>query len=204
MTRTPIDHPDGAGRQHHAPHRMRPQQLDVVRAGDVDERSSPRAAAQPMITADALASIDMAWILAFIFLRSRSTRDRLPSASDRLPPAFCWIAMTMPKKFASGHRDALVELAAGLAERDADRLRLDDRAELALDRLGRVGGDDAQAVEQRQTGLDAAHDDVDGIGKCLQELGLAPLLEELEQPERQAAARRECRCRAPPAGRRRS
>ena len=56
---------------------------------------------QPMIIAEALASIDMAWIFAFIFLRSRSTRDRLPSASDRLPPDFCWIEMTMPKKFAS-------------------------------------------------------------------------------------------------------
>ena len=52
--------------------------------------------------AEAFASIDIAWILAFIFLRSRSTCDRLPSASDRLPPAFCWIAITMPKKFASG------------------------------------------------------------------------------------------------------
>ena len=56
----------------------------------------------PMIEAEALASIDMAWIFAFIFLRSRSTRDRLPSASDRLPPARCWMETTMPKKFASG------------------------------------------------------------------------------------------------------
>ena len=55
-----------------------------------------------MIDAEAFASIDIAWILAFIFLRSRSTRDRLPSASERLPPAFCWIEMTMPKKLASG------------------------------------------------------------------------------------------------------
>ena len=44
-----------------------------------------------MIAADAFASIDMAETLAFIFLRSRSTRDRLPSASARLPPALAWI-----------------------------------------------------------------------------------------------------------------
>ena len=56
----------------------------------------------PMIDADALASVDIAWIFAFIFLRSRSTRDRLPSASDRLPPARCWMKITMPKKLASG------------------------------------------------------------------------------------------------------
>ena len=45
-----------------------------------------------------------------------------------------------------------------------------------------VAGDDPHAFEQRQAGLDAAHDDVDGVGKPLQELGLATLLEELEQP----------------------
>ena len=55
-----------------------------------------------MMLADALASIDIAWIFSFIFLRSRSTLERLPSASDRLPPDFCWIAITMPKKLASG------------------------------------------------------------------------------------------------------
>ena len=32
-------------------------------------------------------AIDSAWTLAFIFFLSRNTRDRLPSASDRLPPA---------------------------------------------------------------------------------------------------------------------
>src|SRR5258708_10113351 len=56
---------------------------------------------QAMIEADAFASIDMAWILPRIFLRSRNTFERLPSASERLPPDFCWIAITMPKKFAS-------------------------------------------------------------------------------------------------------
>ena len=52
--------------------------------------------------AEALASVDIAWILPFIFLRSRSTWERLPSASERLPPAFCWMVMTMAKKFTSG------------------------------------------------------------------------------------------------------
>src|SRR5579863_8566808 len=56
----------------------------------------------PMMPADALASMDMAWIFSAIFLRSRSTLERLPSASERLPPDFCWIEITMPKKFASG------------------------------------------------------------------------------------------------------
>jgi hypothetical protein len=42
-----------------------------------------------MMLAEALASIDIALIFAFMRLRSRNTRERLPSASARLPPAFC-------------------------------------------------------------------------------------------------------------------
>jgi hypothetical protein len=40
-------------------------------------------------------------IFAFIFLRSRSTLDKLPRASERLPPVFVWIAITIAKKFTS-------------------------------------------------------------------------------------------------------
>ena len=59
------------------------------RAGEVDEQPSPTMGSAPMIAAEALASCDIALIFAFIFLRSRSTRERLPSASERLPPARC-------------------------------------------------------------------------------------------------------------------
>ena len=57
-----------------------------------------------------------------------------------------------------------------------------------LDRLRRFGGDHLQAVEQRQAGLDAAHDDVDGVRKSVEKLVLAPLLEKRQQPARQAEA----------------
>ena len=68
-----------------------------------DVKAKPNGSRRaPMIAAEAFASIDMATILAFIFLRSRSTFERLPSASERLPPALVWMAITMPKKFASG------------------------------------------------------------------------------------------------------
>ena len=116
-----------------------------------------------MIAPEAFASIDMAWIFAFIFLRSRSTRERLPSASDRLPPLFCWMKITMPKKLASATRHALVKLDAGVAEGHADSLALDDGAEFTFHRLLRVGDDNIQAVHQRQAGFDAAHDDIDGV-----------------------------------------
>src|SRR6185295_963086 len=56
---------------------------------------------EPMIIAEALASDDIALILPRSRLRSRSTPARLASASDRLPPDFCWIVITMPKKFTS-------------------------------------------------------------------------------------------------------
>ena len=139
-----------------------------------------------MMPAEALASCDIAWIFAFIFLRSRSTRDRLPSASARLPPAFCWIAIDDAEEIRLRHRHVLVELAAGLAQRHADRLGFDDGAEFGLHRLRRLGRDHLQAVEQRQAGLDAAHDDVDGVGEGVEEFRLAPLLQERQQPARQA------------------
>ena len=56
----------------------------------------------PSTAAEALASADRARTLACRRLRSRSTPERLPSASDRLPPACCWMAMTMAKKRTSG------------------------------------------------------------------------------------------------------
>lgn len=57
---------------------------------------------EPMMAAEAFASMDMAEIFPRIFLRSRMTLDRLDRTSERLPPAFCWMLMTMPKKLASG------------------------------------------------------------------------------------------------------
>ena len=112
----------------------------------------------------------IALILPPIFLRSRSTRDRLPSASERLPPDFCWIPMTMAKKFASGDRHPLGQRStASPTVRPmvcASMMRRNSRAH----RLGRLACDDAQAVAERQAGLDAAHDDVDGVRKLVDEL----------------------------------
>ncbi len=98
----------------------------------------------------------------------------------------------MPKKLASGTGMLSIELEAGFADRHADGLRLDDglRNSLRTGSCG-VGGDQLEAVEQRQAGLDAAHDDVDGVREIVEEFRLAPLLEKRQHPERQAAARRE-------------
>ena len=54
-----------------------------------------------MIEAEALASMLIAWTLPRILARSRSTTERLFSASDRLPPDCCWMLITMAKKFTS-------------------------------------------------------------------------------------------------------
>jgi len=43
----------------------------------------------------------------------------------------------------------LVELETGLADRDADRLRLDDAAEFTANGFFGFGGDQLEAVEQR-------------------------------------------------------
>ena len=81
--------------------------------------------------AEDFASALMARILAFIFLRSRSTLERLSSASDRLPPVRDWMAMTMAKKFASASGMRSGSRVDRLGERQAERLVLDDFAELA-------------------------------------------------------------------------
>src|SRR5829696_6607650 len=116
-----------------------------------------------MIAAEALASMLIALILPAILRRSRSTRDRLPSASERLPPAFCWIAITCRRSSPRRPRHALEQLRDRVGDRYPKRLRVDDRPELAAQRLLGLAGDHAHAVAERQPGLDAAHDHVDGV-----------------------------------------
>ena len=118
-----------------------------------------------MIQAEALASIDSAVILPFIFLRSRSTRDRLHSTSERLPPERCWIDDHDGEEIGLGQRHALIELHHRLVHRNAHRHRFHDEAEFAANRLVRLVGDDGDAVAERQAGLDAADDDVDRGGE---------------------------------------
>src|SRR5215204_3075980 len=141
---------------------------------------------QAMIAAEALASMLIALILPAILRRSRSTRDRLPSASERLPPALCWIAITMPKKFASATGTRSEQLRDRVGDRYPKRLRVDDRPELAAQRLLGLAGDHAHAVAERQPGLDAAHDHVDGVRKLLQEALDSAILEIGEEPARKA------------------
>src|SRR3984957_11412481 len=78
----------------------------------------------------------------------------------------------------------IIELLTGVTERNADRLGLDDTAELATDGLFGLVCNQLEAVKQRQAGLDATHDDVDCIGKIFEEIGFAPLFEERQQPAR--------------------
>ena len=123
-----------------------------------------------MIAAEAFASIAIAPILPFIFLLSRKVRDRLPIASDRLPPALAWMPMTIEKKFVSltGTRCAIFSTASDSGRPSAwpsTILRNSDRTG-----SGDLVGDDAQRVAERQAGLDAAHDDVERVGKYRDEL----------------------------------
>ena len=70
--------------------------------------------------------------------------------------------MTMAKKLVSvaGTRCANFCRPRG---RNAERLLLDDVAELGAHRLRRLVGDDAQRVVERQAGAHAAHDDVERL-----------------------------------------
>ena len=92
---------------------------------------------EPMITADALASWLTALIFAFIFLRSRSTLDRLFSASARLPPVFALDRHDDGEEIHFRQRHALVHALDALVDGDADALALDDLEKLRTDRSGR-------------------------------------------------------------------
>src|SRR5262249_42921480 len=90
-----------------------------------------------------------------------------------------------------GYRNAFIQLGAGIAERHADRLRFDDRAKLTADRFRRFGHNDLQAVEQWQTGLDASHDDIDSIGKAVEEFRFPEFRQKTQNPKWNAATRGE-------------
>ena len=114
MTMTPIDIQAAQPASIKRPIGCVHKQLDVLRAGDVDEdhhrdrQAGDDRRPRPWPPSTSPGS----WPSSSC--GRAAPRERLPSASDRLPPAFCWIAMTMPKKFASGDRDPLVELARRL------------------------------------------------------------------------------------------
>ncbi len=184
------EHPDRAAREHHAPHRVRPEELDVLRAGDVDEghhRQWQRADDGRGCLRLHRHRLDLGFHLLAVTQDAGQVSERF----RQIAAGLLLDANHDSEEVRFRHRNALVELAAGLSDRDAEGLGLENGAELALERLGRVAGDDTHAVEQREAGLDAAHDDVDRVGKRHQELRLAPLLEILEQPHRQAEGGRE-------------
>ena len=81
-----------------------------------------------------------------------------------------WMAMTMAKKFASasGMRSGRRPTASGSGMPSVWSSTISWNSE--RDRLLRLARDDLQAVDQRQAGLDAADDDVDGVGEFVAEL----------------------------------
>src|SRR5437588_2054853 len=75
-----------------------------------------------------------------------------------------------------------VQLVASLSEANPDGLRLDDAAKLAFQRLGRIMGDYAHTLQQREAGFDATYDHIDRVRERLQEFCLAALLKKSQKP----------------------
>src|SRR5262245_55598054 len=174
-------HPDEAAREQHPAGGMRPQELDVVGRGQIHEaHDGRRQRADDAGRGLGLHRhrLDLLLHLLAIAQHAREIAERFGQIAARL----LLNADHDAEEIALRQRDALVELGAGLAYRNADGLRLDDGAEFALDRLRRIVGDDPDAFKQRQPGLDAAHDDVHGIGKRVEKLALAALAQEAQQP----------------------
>ena len=118
-----------------------------------------------MMKAEVVASDDSALIFSRISLRARSTAERLPSASARLPPVFGLNRQHDGEEAQLRRRHALVHLLKALIDGHAHGDVLDQALELGPQRRRALAGDDPQAVVHRQAGLDAAHDDVDGVGE---------------------------------------
>ena len=185
MTKTPMPihtaHPAIMKR----PRSVGPKQFDVVRAGQPDERADAdrqRADDRRRGLGFHRHGLDLGLHLLAVAQHARQVAERFGQVAaglllDRDDDA---------EEVGFRQRHALVELGAGFADRHADGLRLDDRPEFALDRLLRVERDDLQAVEQRQAGLDAAHDHVDAVREMVEEFLFAALLEKRQQPARQA------------------
>ncbi len=139
-----------------------------------------------MMKAEVVASDDSALIFSRISLRARSTAERLPSASARLPPVFAWIVHDDCEEAQLRRRHALVHALQRLIERPCPcRNVLDQALELGPSGAGLSRAMILQAVVHRQAGLDAAHDDVDGVGEVEGELLGAPLRQKTDHPARQ-------------------
>ena len=107
----------------------------------------------PMMAAEALASMVMAAILPLIFLRSRSTLRQVAERLGEVAAGLLLDGDDDAEEVRLGHRHALVELARTASPiGSAERLALDDGAELGAHRLLRLVGDHAHAVVERQAG----------------------------------------------------
>ena len=100
--------------------------------------------------AEAFASMLMATILPFILLRSRSTLREVAERLGEVAAGLLLDADDDGEEIRLGDRHPLDRACRRVAEREPERLRLDDGAELGPQRLLRLVGDDAQAVAERQ------------------------------------------------------
>ena len=113
---------------------------------------------EPMMPAEDLASMLIAWILARIFLRSRSTLARLPSASERLPPAFCWIHLNISDRQAADWVRAQPAIPDFAREDGAMGISLDTSQDTAAARaLYRAAGWNEDATQWYSLGFSKLH-----------------------------------------------
>src|SRR3954447_21403393 len=169
-------HPHGASRHHEAAEVRRPKQFDVIRAGEPDQGADAdrqRADDRSGGFGFHRHGLDLGFHLLAVAQHARQVAERLGQVAAGL----LLNRNDDAEEVGFGQRHALVKLGAGLADRHADGLCLDDRLEFAFDRLLRVERNDLETVEQRQAGFDAAHDHVDAVREIVEEFLFAALLE---------------------------
>ena len=141
---------------------------------------------EPMIAAEDLASWLMDLIFAFIFLRSRSTLDRLPKASERLPPVFDLNCHNNRKKVDFRQRHPLNHALNALIDGNAYALALDNFIEFRANWRAGFRCNDLHRVGDWKARLKSADHHVNGIGKIVQKDILPAGAQELDKPPRQA------------------
>src|SRR5271170_5347074 len=165
-------HPTAAAGEHHASHRVGPQQLDVSRARDPDQRHH-RDRQRPDNGRRGLGFHRHGLDFRLHLLAVAEHARKIAKCFRQIAAGFLLDRHHDAEEIRLWDRHAFEQLETCLTDGHADGLCLDDADEFAAHRLYGIGGDQLEAVEQRQAGLDAADDDIDRVRKPVEELRFA-------------------------------
>ena len=188
-------HPHCTAHQRELARLRDPEQLDVARSGQVDQKGDRRRQTGDDRGGGLRLHRDGLNLVAHL----PTVADDFREIAERLGQVTAGLLLDGQNdaeevRFGAGH--ALIELANRLGQGKPQRLTLDNETELRPDRLGRLGGNDPQAVVEWQARLDAAGDDIERVGKLVTELLQSSGPAALQEPGRNTQRADEEACQA--------